>query len=373
MEEKRLSIEQKYNIIIEDCLYGDTPYNVTLRALDSKGRPIGEYISYFKKLFKQGNLHLPQDKINILQKLRILPMQIVNLEEYAKQYNISTMKVSRIFRDYESINQLIAKHKNSIICSTDTMDYYGIKDYNAIILSKEDITVREKSGYVRFVIATFGTHALNGIFINKDYIDSVLANFDDSERSIIESIYGINGKTNTSALKLSKSINYKIKDINAILKKAGKVISQGKSAYFSLSDLKEQKNRLEMVLSKINKQRNIELYSRIISRIEQLQLLIGECNKAYERFMKDEDIFHDDEVIPSSGKSHLDFSLDDNNLYLEAMNEIFGATRGNSLSGKKKEKQRKEIELAQLQGKIDSQKEKEEDLEKLLGTKERNI
>ena len=128
-----------------------------------------------------------------------------------------------------------------------------------------------------------------------------------------------------------------------------------------------------MVLSKINKQRNIELYSRIISRIEQLQLLIGECNKAYERFMKDEDIFHDDEVIPSSGKSHLDFSLDDNNLYLEAMNEIFGATRGNSLSGKKKEKQRKEIELAQLQGKIDSQKEKEEDLEKLLGTKERNI
>lgn len=371
---KNRNIEQKYNIIIEDCSNGQIPFDTPVRTVDSKGRPIGEYIYQIRKAFKQGKLDLPEDKIDLLKQLKILPKQEANYDELTKEYGISPVVINRIFRYYDSIESFILNYKNSINFSRESMNYYNIKDLNAILLSSQDTTVKDKAGYVRFVMAAFGIHNLNGLFINKEYIDGVLDSLSDFERLVIESIYGLNGKTSTSTTKLSKSIKHGIKEINSILKKAHASLLQ-KSTCFNLEDLKREKNRLQTAFERITEQDNPDLYDQLAKRIQTIDSLLTECNRALNRFMEDENIFDENGIVPASGISHINFSLDSDNLYLRGINHIFSSQTyqpKSYLRLQAQEKRDKEKELAQLQTSIDMQKVKERKLNKKLGIKDKD-
>lgn len=371
---KNRNIEQKYNIIIEDCSNGQIPFDTPVRTVDSKGRPIGEYIYQIRKAFKQGKLDLPEDKIDLLKQLKILPKQEANYDELTKEYGISSVVINRIFRYYDSIESFILNYKNSINFSRESMNYYNIKDLNAILLSSQDTTVKDKAGYVRFVMAAFGIHNLNGLFINKEYIDGVLDSLLDFERLVIESIYGLNGKTSTSTTKLSKSIKHGIKEINSILKKAHASLLQ-KSTCFNLEDLKREKNRLQTAFERITEQDNPDLYDQLAKRIQTIDSLLTECNRALNRFMEDENIFDENGIVPASGISHINFSLDSDNLYLRGINHIFSSQTyqpKSYLRLQAQEKRDKEKELAQLQTSIDMQKVKERKLNKKLGIKDKD-
>lgn len=371
---KNRNIEHKYNIIIEDCSNGQIPFDTPVRTVDSKGRPIGEYIYQIRKAFKQGKLDLPEDKIDLLKQLKILPKQEANYDELTKEYGISPVVINRIFRYYDSIESFILNYKNSINFSRESMNYYNIKDLNAILLSSQDTTVKDKAGYVRFVMAAFGIHNLNGLFINKEYIDGVLDSLSDFERLVIESIYGLNGKTSTSTTKLSKSIKHGIKEINSILKKAHASLLQ-KSTCFNLEDLKREKNRLQTAFERITEQDNPDLYDQLAKRIQTIDSLLTECNRALNRFMEDENIFDENGIVPASGISHINFSLDSDNLYLRGINHIFSSQTyqpKSYLRLQAQEKRDKEKELAQLQTSIDMQKVKERKLNKKLGIKDKD-
>lgn len=371
---KNRNIEHKYNIIIEDCSNGQIPFDTPVRTVDSKGRPIGEYIYQIRKAFKQGKLDLPEDKIDLLKQLKILPKQEANYDELTKEYGISPVVINRIFRYYDSIESFILNYKNSINFSRESMNYYNIKDLNAILLSSQDTTVKDKAGYVRFVMAAFGIHNLNGLFINKEYIDGVLDSLLDFERLVIESIYGLNGKTSTSTTKLSKSIKHGIKEINSILKKAHASLVQ-KSTCFNLEDLKREKNRLQTAFERITEQDNPDLYDQLAKRIQTIDSLLTECNRALNRFMEDENIFDENGIVPASGISHINFSLDSDNLYLRGINHIFSSQTyqpKSYLRLQAQEKRDKEKELAQLQTSIDMQKVKERKLNKKLGIKDKD-
>ena len=371
---KNRNIEHKYNIIIEDCSNGQIPFDTPVRTVDSKGRPIGEYIYQIRKAFKQGKLDLPEDKIDLLKQLKILPKQEANYDELTKEYGISPVVINRIFRYYDSIESFILNYKNSINFSRESMNYYNIKDLNAILLSSQDTTVKDKAGYVRFVMAAFGIHNLNGLFINKEYIDGVLDSLLDFERLVIESIYGLNGKTSTSTTKLSKSIKHGIKEINSILKKAHASLLQ-KSTCFNLEDLKREKNRLQTAFERITEQDNPDLYDQLAKRIQTIDSLLTECNRALNRFMEDENIFDENGIVPASGISHINFSLDSDNLYLRGINHIFSSQTyqpKSYLRLQAQEKRDKEKELAQLQTSIDMQKVKERKLNKKLGIKDKD-
>ena len=134
---------------------------------------------------------------------------------------------------------------------------------------------------------------------------------------------------------------------------------------FRLEDLTTEIDRLNEKAKIAKLEGNIQSYNRIIQKIEQVKCLIQECNRAYDRFIKDEDIFRDDDVIPASGKAHIDFLLGDNERSEQGMiQDVNSLTTDLSTKERKKFNQMKEIE--QLQTLIDEQSEKESQLSGIL-------
>ena len=196
---RRLSVNQKYDALMEYCRNSSGKGRfISYKTVDKDGRPVGKYKQEFRIAFNKGTLKLPQNKIENLQKMRILAKTEKEYDDMSKQYGIPANKIKRIERDWESVENVVERFKHSKFVSDYMMEYYGIKDYSAVILSRRDITVQDKSGIVRFVIDAFAYLKNNivGTFINKDYVDEVLSSLSEQERYIVEMIYGINGKTN---------------------------------------------------------------------------------------------------------------------------------------------------------------------------------
>lgn len=365
---RRLSVNQKYDALMEYCRNSSGKGRfISYKTVDKDGRPVGKYKQEFRIAFNKGTLKLPQNKIDNLQKMRILAKTEKEYDDMSKQYGIPANKIKRIERDWESVENVVERFKHSKFVSDYMMEYYGIKDYSAVILSRRDITVQDKSGIVRFVIDAFAYLKNNivGTFINKDYVDEVLSNLSEQERYIVEMIYGINGKTNTSKIRLSKKMGMSITDLNKILKKAIAILLSKNAVVFRLEDLTTEIDRLNEKAKIAKLEGNIQSYNRIIQKIEQVKCLIQECNRAYDRFIKDEDIFRDDDVIPASGKAHIDFLLGDNERSEQGMiQDVNSLTTDLSAKERKKFNQMKEIE--QLQTLIDEQSEKESQLSGIL-------
>lgn len=365
---RRLSVNQKYDALMEYCRNSSGKGRfISYKTVDKDGRPVGKYKQEFRIAFNKGTLKLPQNKIENLQKMRILAKTEKEYDDMSKQYGIPANKIKRIERDWESVENVVERFKHSKFVSDYMMEYYGIKDYSAVILSRRDITVQDKSGIVRFVIDAFAYLKNNivGTFINKDYVDEVLSSLSEQERYIVEMIYGINGKTNTSKIRLSKKMGMSITDLNKILKKAIAILLSKNAVVFRLEDLTTEIDRLNEKAKIAKLEGNIQSYNRIIQKIEQVKCLIQECNRAYDRFIKDEDIFRDDDVIPASGKAHIDFLLGDNERSEQGMiQDVNSLTTDLSAKERKKFNQMKEIE--QLQTLIDEQSEKESQLSGIL-------
>lgn len=365
---RRLSVNQKYDVLIQYCRNSvSMGRSITYKTVDREGRPIGKYKQEFRIAFNKGTLNLSQDQIDTLKKMGILSKTEKEYDEMSRQYDIPANKIKHIERDNGSIENLVIRYKHAKFASSYLMDYYGVKDFSAIILSKRDLTVQDKSGFVRFAMDAFESlrGKLSGTFINKDYIDEVLSRLSDQERYIVEMIYGINGKTNTSKIRLSKKMGMSITDLNKILKKAIAILLSKNAVVFRLEDLTTEIDRLNEKAKIAKLEGNIQSYNRIIQKIEQVKCLIQECNRAYDRFIKDEDIFRDDDVIPASGKAHIDFLLGDNERSEQGMiQDVNSLTTDLSAKERKKFNQMKEIE--QLQTLIDEQSEKESQLSGIL-------
>ena len=365
---RRFSVNQKYDALMEYCRNSSGKGRfISYKTVDKDGRPVGKYKQEFRIAFNKGTLKLSQNKIDNLQKMRILAKTEKEYDDMSKQYGIPANKIKRIERDWESVENVVERFKHSKFVSDYMMEYYGIKDYSAVILSRRDITVQDKSGIVRFVIDAFAYLKNNivGTFINKDYVDEVLSSLSEQERYIVEMIYGINGKTNTSKIRLSKKMGMSITDLNKILKKAIAILLSKNAVVFRLEDLTTEIDRLNEKAKIAKLEGNIQSYNRIIQKIEQVKCLIQECNRAYDRFIKDENIFRDDDVIPASGKAHIDFLLGDNERSEQGMiQDVNSLTTDLSAKERKKFNQMKEIE--QLQTLIDEQSEKESQLSGIL-------
>lgn len=359
---KHLTMIEKAHVLIKYCKDYYTRKIKTM-AVDKQNRPVGRYRQELINAYNKGTLKLPPEIMQELKDLKILSRPKKEYEEMSKKYNIPANKIKHIERDYGNIENLVEKKKNSGFASEYWMEYYGIKNYQAILLSSRDTTVREKAGYVRFAINCYPQLENNilGVFINKEYLDEVLSMLTEQERYIVESIYGINGKTKTSIPKMSEKINISIHDINEILKKARILLSKKDSAVFRLQDLQEEKNRLTEKAEIANTQGNSELYNQLCRKIEHTQALIDECNNSFNRFIQYEDLFNDNEIIMASGKSHLGFTFDENT-----------TKRSTPLQDRKESKQEKEKEVCDLQAQIDVQDSKEQKLIEILDIKEKD-
>lgn len=369
---KRLSVNQKYDALIQYCRNSVSMGRlITYKTVDREGRPIGKYKQEFRIAFNKGTLNLSQDQIDILKKMGILSKTEKEYDEMSRQYDIPANKIKHIERDNGSIENLVIRYKHAKFASSYLMDYYGVKDFSAIILSKRDLTVQDKSGFVRFAMDAFESLRgnLSGTFINKDYIDEVLSRLSDQERYIVEMIYGINGKENVSKIKLSKKIGISITDINKVLKKARILLFSKNTVVFRLEDLTAESDRLKKQAEIARAEGNTQLYNQIIHKIEQIQKLIQECNKAYERFIEYENIFRDDEIIPASGRAHIDFYLGDNDSKTEEIGQNIGQyidSISTTLGEKKDKKSEQMRKIEQLQSQIDEQCAKESHISRIL-------
>ena len=357
---KGLTMIEKAQILIKYCEKHNTR---KIMSVDEQNRPIGRYRQELSIANNKGNLKLPPEIIQKLRDLKILSRPKKEYEEMSKKYNIPANKIKHIERDYGNIENLVEKKKNSGFASEYWMEYYGIKNYQAILLSSRDTTVREKAGYVRFAINCYPQLENNilGVFINKEYLDEVLSMLTEQERYIVESIYGISGKTKTSIPKMSEKLNIRIHDINEILKKARILLSKKDSAVFRMQDLQSEKDRLIKMAEKAESQGNMEMYHQIHRKVEHTQALIDECNNSFNRFIQYEDLFNDNEIIMASGKSHLGFTFDENT-----------TKRSTPLQDRKESKQEKEKKVCDLQAQIDVQDSKEQKLIEILDIKEKD-
>lgn len=369
---KRLSVNQKYDVLIQYCRNSvSMGRSITYKTVDREGRPIGKYKQEFRIAFNKGTLNLSQEQIDILKKMGILSRTEKEYDEMSRQYDIPANKIKHIERDNGSIENVVIRYKHAKFASSYLMDYYGVKDFSAIILSKRDLTVQDKSGFVRFAMDAFESLRgnLSGTFINKDYIDEVLSRLSDQERYIVEMIYGINGKENVSKIKLSKKIGISITDINKVLKKARILLLSKNTVVFRLEELTAELDRLKKQAEIAKAEGNTKLYNQIIHKIEQIQKLIQECNKAYERFIEYENIFRDDEIIPASGRAHIDFYLGDNDLKSEEIGPNIGQdidSISTTLGEKKDKKSEQMRKIEQLQSQIDEQCVKESHISRIL-------
>ena len=365
---KRLSVNQKYDVLIQYCRNSvSMGRSITYKTVDREGRPIGKYKQEFRIAFNKGTLNLSQEQIDILKKMGILSRTEKEYDEMSRQYDIPANKIKHIERDNGSIENVVIRYKHAKFASSYLMDYYGVKDFSAIILSKRDLTVQDKSGFVRFAMDAFESLRgnLSGTFINKDYIDEVLSRLSDQERYIVEMIYGINGKENVSKIKLSKKIGISITDINKVLKKARILLLSKNTVVFRLEELTAELDRLKKQAEIAKAEGNTKLYNQIIHKIEQMQKLIQECNKAYERFIEYENIFRDDEIIPASGRAHIDFYLGDNDLKSEEIGQDIDSI--STTLGEKKDKKSEQMrKIEQLQSQIDEQCVKESHISRIL-------
>lgn len=351
---KHLTMIEKAHVLIKYCKDYYTRKIKTM-AVDKQNRPVGRYRQELINAYNKGTLKLPPEIMQELKDLKILSRPKKEYEEMSKKYNIPANKIKHIERDYGSIENLVEKKKNSRFAFEYWMEYYGIKNYQAILLSSRDTTVREKAGYVRFAINCYPEleDNLSGVFINKEYLDEVLSMLTEQERYIVESIYGISGKTKTSIPKMSEKLNISIHDINEILKKARILLSKKDSAVFRMQDLQSEKDRLIKMAEKAESQGNMEMYHQIHRKVEHTQALIDECTSAFNRFNQYEGLFNDEELIMASGKSHLGFTFDEDKAET-------------SLQNKKDLKLSKEDETRKLQAQIDAQNGKEVKLAEIL-------
>lgn len=369
---KNLTILQKCEVLIEySRKNGNIRKPIKTMTVDKQGRPVGRYQKELRNAYNKGNLNLPPEKIKELKQLKVLFRPQKEYEEMSQKYGIPANKIKHIERDNGSIENVVIRYKHAKFASSYLMDYYGVKDFSAIILSKRDLTVQDKSGFVRFAMDAFESLRgnLSGTFINKDYIDEVLSRLSDQERYIVEMIYGINGKENVSKIKLSKKIGISITDINKVLKKARILLLSKNTVVFRLEELTAELDRLKKQAEIAKAEGNTKLYNQIIHKIEQIQKLIQECNKAYERFIEYENIFRDDEIIPASGRAHIDFYLGDNDLKSEEIGPNIGQdidSISTTLGEKKDKKSEQMRKIEQLQSQIDEQCVKESHISRIL-------
>lgn len=340
-----LNIFEKYNIIMEYCFYG-LPRRPLARQKDSKGRPVGKYMLEFRHSYNKGKLALPQDMIDKLKEKGILTRTPQEYEQMSKELNIPANKLKKIERDFRSIEYFIKITKNSsMLHSNYWANNYGIKNQNITILSSCDLTARDKGAYVRLIKHFYPQIEKNpkDFFLNKEAIDRKLSELSEQLQLLVNRIFGFDDCDSIYINTLSKKINIPIPEINKMLKEVKSTLETGIPPFYKLTELKEELLRLE----KVNADGQY---------IEQLRSLIAECEKAQERYLQNENIFDDNEIVQASGKSHLDFCI----------------MKQATLQDKKEAKQEKEKKVCDLQAQIDVQDIKEQKLIEILDIKEKD-
>ena len=376
-------------------------------TIDDNGVPIGTLRWALQVNVNANKSNLTPKQIEFLKKNNILNYGSDELENFAKEHNVSKKTAHIITMRYESIDEFVKLYKQG------KADIKSLKlNKRGIIVSGNQLSQEQKQRYLNLIKAVFGKNILedNSKFVIEEDIIKALNKLSEKERNILSKKIGIFEKkksdkeilkeTNTcrayvyqvqerALKKLSKSINvYPISSLQNLkerfIKEFEKISNMSEEewkdyhfnldiSYLEFSDkltkrLKENgfntlkdlseasletlkevptvgSKKINTILEKIEKKKHLtrnEKLEKLSNLIKNINGKISSYNTAFEYYMEKEDIFNQDETIPSS------------------------ITEKSSLSRKKDEKIKKEERLEQLDTQIKEQDKKTEKLESVL-------
>lgn len=220
---EKVSTLHKYEAVIEfKRKFPDKSING--KTINEKGEPIGIYRNDLQIAYSTGKLRLSKEQISELKKARVFNKSNEEVEALAKKYNISAKQVRKIENSYGDTEEFITRYKSGdISLSIDEMNELGIKDFNIVALSSRSLNVNEKSAIIKFILNIQGIETNQrldnkGKFVDIDYLDELISSLSPQDRTILELIYGLNGKQIHSKRAVSRELHIGADYINARIK-----------------------------------------------------------------------------------------------------------------------------------------------------------
>ena len=192
----KTSQEEKYEFLIS--FIGKSPEEIS-KARMKNGSTYSDIKYQMQREYSKGLLTLPQEQIDYLIKNGILNYSIIERKKIISDSKVLQNYIVDIVKKYGSYDNFLQKYKR---CEIDyDFDRKTFCGYRGVVLSEEDITERKKASYshlVRDMIKDRVNIDYNtGSYIDIDGLKKSFSVLKDRERQILEMYYGIDTKNLT--------------------------------------------------------------------------------------------------------------------------------------------------------------------------------
>lgn len=400
------SDEEKFNILKNyKEKYPDRPLTTT--TVDDNNVPIGRHKWSLQVNVNAKKSTLTEEQIDYLKQNGILNYSKAEIKEFAEKYNISERMANVITMEHGSIDKFIQLYKEGKA----NLKYHRLNK-RGIIVSKNEISQKQKQSYIRLIEAVFGKDALEDTskFVIQENIVSAIDKLSDKEKNILFKKVGINGEklkdkeivkeTGTSRAyifivydralkKLSKTISvHSIDSLNRLKDKftneLEKVFNMSENEWqdynmnkdikylkFSENLTKKLKENGFNTLKDLSEVSVAELREIPTVGNKKVNIILNEIRKhknikRADKIKKIENMLSNINGKISGYNNAYEYYMENENIFSQDVIIPPSIIEQSSLSKKKDEKIEKQNELKQLDSKIDVQDKKTQKLEEVL-------
>lgn len=236
----------KYNLLLQ--FNKENPdIEIKTDTVDGYGNPIGYYRGWLQVRVNKKTSNLSQKQISDLRKLGYLNLSPNEVKELSKEFKIPEIYIVNIIKEYRSIEKFIYKYK------TGNVNPENMKlNKRGIVLSKNELTMKQKQAYITLVQDIYGKNALekSGKFIIEEEILEAINKLPDKRKKIIIERYGLNGNEPKTYKEIGEEFNSSRQYAKNLEVTALKHLSKNISIY-SKDELIKSKEKLTAKLEEV--------------------------------------------------------------------------------------------------------------------------
>ena len=230
---------EKYNLIL--AFNKENPdTEIKLDTMDKDGNPIGYYRYTLQAGINRNTSNLEQEQITHLRQLGYLHSTPKEIEEISKKYNIPNNIVFLILKKHKSVDEFVSLYKHG------KNDMKNIElNKKGIVLSKNELTVKQKQRYINLVEDIFGENVLDDTskYILEEDLLLAINSLPDRKKTIISKRFGLNGEEPSKYREIAEFLQTSKQHARGLIIRSLNKIGE-KIKIYSIEDLEKDKAEL---------------------------------------------------------------------------------------------------------------------------------
>lgn len=236
---------EKYQMFVE--FHKENPNaKIETKTVDKHGNPIGELRNWLQLKINKGTSELTEEQISQLRQYKYLRAKKDEIEQLCKKYKISSALAKEILQMHDTIDEFIEAYKQGT-----TKTRCNKINRRGIILSKNDLSIKQKQKYLWLIEDIFGEDILkeNSKFIIEEDIQEALDKLSPKEKIIILERYDTSYPKRQSYENIGLKLNISGTRVKQLNRKAEIELSETLHIY----DIDEQLDVGDELIRKLEK------------------------------------------------------------------------------------------------------------------------